>query len=214
LFQIALVPAIISIIILAMVKDKPVAPAKRESFFNAYKYTGKDFRHYLYAAGLFSLAYFSFGFLLLKAYFVGFAIKDVVLLYALFNVAFVIAAPLVGKLGDRVGRRSIILLEYFLYFAMCLGFIFASTKLEIVLLFIVFGIFYAIDESQSKAYIADLERNRRATAIGIYNFFTGIIYLPASLVAGFLWTINPNYAFIFAGLVSIAALVFFSLKKT
>jgi hypothetical protein len=96
---------------------------------------------------------------------------------------------------------------------MCLGFIFAATKLEIVLLFIVFGIFYAIDESQSKAYIADLEKNRRATAIGIYNFLTGIIYLPASLVAGFLWTINPNFAFIFAGLVSIAALVFFSLKK-
>ena len=96
---------------------------------------------------------------------------------------------------------------------MCIGFIFASSKLMVILMFILFGIFYAIDEGQSKAYITDLEQKKKGSAIGAYNFFTGIIYLPASLIAGALWKLDPNYAFGFAAAVSLAALVFFIVKK-
>jgi MFS family permease len=213
LFQIAIVPAIVAVILLALLKDKPSKPSKRKNIFKAYKDTSKDFKHYFYTAGIFSLAYFSFGFLLLKAYHVGFEIKDVVLLYALFNVAFVLFAAPLGKLGDKIGRKKIIALEYIIYFAMCLGFILATTKIQVVSLFVFFGIFYSIDESQSKAYIADMEKTRRATAIGVYNFATGLVYLPASVIAGYLWEINPNYAFVFAGTISIAALIFFISRK-
>jgi MFS family permease len=212
LFQIAIIPAAISVVVLSWVKDKPVRPAKKENIFKAYKNTSKEFKHYLYSAAIFSLAYFSFGFLLLKAFYVGFDIKDIVLLYALFNVAFVIFAVPVGKLGDIIGRRKIIILEYILYIIMCAGFVFAYDKLHIILLFIIFGMFYAIDESQSKAYISDLEKSKRATAIGVYNFATGMIYLPASAVAGLIWMFNPNFAFVFAGIISIIALIFFTVK--
>ncbi len=41
--------------------------------------------------------------------------KDVVLRYALFNLSFVIAAPIIGKLGDIVGRTSIAILSYLIY---------------------------------------------------------------------------------------------------
>lgn len=213
LFQIALIPAVIAIIILILIKEKPAKPVKTENIFASYKNTSKGFKHYLTAAGIFSLAYFSFGFLLLKAYYVGFEIKDVVLLYALFNIAFVLFSAPLGKLGDRIGIDKIIALEYVIYFIMCLGFIFASSKLEIIVLFILFGIFFAIDEGQSKAYISNLEKKSRATAIGVYNFATGMIYLPASIIAGLLWQLNPNYSFIFAGVIAIAALIFFSLKR-
>ena len=213
LFQIAIVPAVLSVVLLAFLKDKPVKPCKKENIFKTYKYMGKGFKHYLATAGIFSIAYFSFAFLLLKAYHVGFAIKDVVLLYVLFNVTFVVFAAPIGKLGDYIGRRKIIILEYLIYTVMSLGFIFATTKTHIISLFALFGLFYAIDESQSKAYISDLEKTRRATAIGMYNFATGIIYLPASIIAGYLWKINPNYAFIFAAIISLAALAFFVLRK-
>jgi MFS family permease len=96
---------------------------------------------------------------------------------------------------------------------MSLSFIFAASKIQVIFLFILFGVFYAIDEGQSKAYITDLEKSRRGTAIGIYNFATGAIYLPASVIAGILWKINPNYAFIFSGLISIVALIFFVSRK-
>jgi len=46
--------------------------------------------------------------LLLRAHDTGFSVTQIVLLYALFNTVCVIAAPLVGLLGDRVGRSSIV----------------------------------------------------------------------------------------------------------
>ncbi|HZX44786.1 MAG TPA: MFS transporter [Candidatus Nanoarchaeia archaeon] len=209
LFLIALVPAAASVIFLLFVKEKPEKKEKRENIFTAYRNLSSGYKHFLKTAGIFSLAYFSFGFLLLKAYIVGFAIEEVVLLYALFNVAFVIFAAPLGRLGDRIGRKKLIVIEYAIYILMSIGFIFASTKMAVIVLFVIFGIFYSIDESQSKVYIADLEKTKRGTAVGLYNFFTGLIYLPASLIAGWLWKINPNYAFIFAGVVALGALAYF-----
>jgi MFS family permease len=78
-----------------------------------------------------------------------------------------------------------------------------------IILFIIFGIFYTIDEAQGKAFIADIEKDRRATAIGAYNFTMGIIYLLASVIAGALWILNPIYAFIFAVVVAFIAMCVF-----
>jgi MFS family permease len=122
----------------------------------------------------------------------------------------VVAAPLVGKLGDLVGRSRIVILGYALYGTINLALLFASSRWEIIVVFAFYGFFYAIDESQSKAFIADIEPERRATAIGVYNFVTGVLYLVASLVAGALWTFSPSFAFALAGLLSLAAIAAFS----
>lgn len=209
LFKLAFISAIIGLGILLMVKDRPSAPKKKEKFFISYKGFSKELKHYISTAGIFSLAYFSFGFLLLKAYLVGFSIKDVILIYTLFNVSALIFSIPLGKIGDYLGRRKIILISYIIYFIISIGFIIASTKIFVIFLFVLFGLFYAIDESQTKAYISDLERKRRATAIGGYNFITGLIYLFASLIAGYLWKINPNYSFIFAAAISLITILFF-----
>jgi MFS family permease len=213
LFLVALVPAVLSIVLLSMVEDKPGIPHPRESMLDSWKALTPSFKRYLITSGIFSLAYFSFSFLLLRAHTVGFSIKDIVLLYALFNIACVIAAPLIGRLSDRIGRAHMIMLGYLLYLLMSLGFAFATMKWQVVVLFLVFGVFYAIDEAQSKAFIADLEHHRRASAIGMYNTVTGMLYLPASLVAGALWLINPASAFLLAAaFASVALLAFLYLR--
>lgn len=207
--MVALVPAILGVIVLGLIKDKPGAKLPRENMTQTWLSMSPEFKRYLIPAAIFSLAYFSFSFLLLRAHSVGFAIKDIVLLYALFNIATVLTSPLIGKLSDRLGRASLILLGYLIYLTMCLGFAFATTKSEVVALFIIFGTFYAIDEAQSKAFIADIELDRRGSAIGLYNFVTGVIYLPASLIAGALWLVQPASAFIFAALVAFSAFLVF-----
>ena len=96
---------------------------------------------------------------------------------------------------------------------MSLGFIFAKEKWEVIILFLLFGFFFSIDEAQNKVFITDMEKDRCATALGTYNFFTGIIYLFASIIAGILWIFNPIYTFIFAAIItSIAMVVFIFLK--
>src|SRR3989344_250995 len=207
LFIFAVVAAALAVVVLALMRDRPGAPHERENIFKAWGTLSKSFKTFLVPAGIFALAYFSFGFLLLKAYTAGFALKDVVLLYALFNISFVVFAVPIGKLGDKIGRKTIIILGYILYIAMALGFIFAQTKWEIIALFILFGIFYTIDEAQVKAFIADLEPIRLATAIGCYTFAVGILYFLASAIAGGLWLLNPVYSFIFAALVDRKSVV-------
>ena len=210
LFWVAMVPALLSIVALSFIKDQPAVHRQRENMFATWNALSPGFKCYLISAGLFSLAYFSFGFLMLRAHSVGFAVKDIVLLYALFNIACVIAAPLIGKLSDRVGRPRMIMLGYTTYMLMCVGFAFASQPWHVVVLFVVYGVFYAIDEAQNKAFIADLELERRASAIGLYNFVTGLIYLPASLVAGALWLLNPAGVFLLAAALACAALLVFA----
>ena len=209
LFWVAFVPAVLGVLVLGLIKDQPDVQHKHESIFTAWKTLSPGFKRYLVAAGIFSLAYFSFGFLLLRANNVGFSVKDVVLLYALFNASFVVAAPLIGKLGDQIGRTRIVVLSYLIYLVMSLGFAFATTKWQIIFLFVIYGAFYSIDEAQSKAFIADVEPERRATAIGVFNFVTGVIYLPASLIAGALWAVHPSIVFILAAFLSLVAITAF-----
>ena len=47
----------------------------------------------------------------------------------------------------------------------------------------------------------------------MYNFVTGLIYLPASVIAGLLWIFNPAYAFIFAAIVAFTAMNAFIFLK-
>ena len=213
LFAVAFVPAVLSVLVLTRITDKPGVARERESVRQSWQQLSPGFKRFLWPSGVFSLAYFSLGFLLLKAHAVGFGVTDIVLLYALFNTTCVLAAPLVGRLGDKVGRSRIIVLGYALYAAINLWLVLASSRWEMVAVFAIYGVFFAIDESQSKAFIADLEPERRATAVGAYNFVTGVLYLPASLIAGVLWTVAPGLAFALAALLSVAAIGVFAVLR-
>ncbi len=213
IFVIAIIAAVASVAVLSLVRDRPGTPHERENLFKAWGTLSAQFKSYLIPASIFSLAYFSFGFLLLRAYTLGFAIQDVVLLYALFNISFVVVSVPIGKLGDWIGRKYIVILGYLVYIVMSLGFVFATQKWQVIILFLLFGIFYSIDEAQSKAFIADIEAARRATALGMYSFATGLVYLPASAIAGALWLLSPAYAFLFAaGITLVAMLVFIATR--
>ncbi len=213
LFWVAFVPAVLSIVLLSLMKDRPGMPHARESVPQNWAELSPGFKRFLIPAGTFALAYFSLGFLLLRAHDTGFSIAQIVLLYALFNTTCVIAAPLVGLLGDRIGRSAIVMLGYAVYGLINVWLIFASSPWQIIAAFAAYGLFYAIDEAQSKAFIADIEPERRASAVGIYNFVTGLLYLPASLVAGALWSTSPVSVFsLAAGLSALAIALFVGLK--
>ena len=209
LFLVAVVPAVLAVLVLMLISNAPGQPHPREGLRQNWQQLSPGFKRFLLPAGVFALGYFSLGFFLLRAHDVGFSMTDVVLLYALFNTTCVVVAPLMGHLGDRVGRSRIVLLGYGAYAGLNLWMVFAGTRWEMIAVFCIYGVFYAIEESQSKAFIADIEPERRATAMGAYNFVTGLLYLPASLVAGALWTLSPSLAFGLATALSLAAMVIF-----
>ena len=213
LFLVAFVPAVMSVWVLTRIPEQTAPVHVREPMRENWHQLSPGFKRFLWPAGVFALGYFSLGFILLKAHAVGFGVTEIVLLYALFNITCVLFAPWVGKLGDRVGRHRIVLLGYALYAGINLWLMTVSTRWEMMAVFAVYGLFYAIDESQSKAFIADLEPHRRASAMGIYGFVTGVLYLPASLGAGALWTLSPEWAFAGSTIVSVLAMSVFVVLK-
>jgi MFS family permease len=195
LFWVAFVPAVRSIVLLSMMKDQPGALHPRANVPRNWAELSPGFKRFLVPAGTFALAYFS----------LGFSVTQIVLLYALFNATCVVSAPLVGLLGDRIGRSTFVMLGYGTYGLINVWLVFASSRWETV----AYGFFYAIDEAQSKAFTADIEPERRASAVGIYNFVTGLLCLPASLVAGVLWATSPMLVFsLAAGLSAVATSLF------
>jgi VIT1/CCC1 family predicted Fe2+/Mn2+ transporter len=48
----------------------------------------------------------------------------------------------------------------------------------------------------------------------MYNFVTGLAYLPASIIAGVLWALHPTYAFLFSTLITFIALCVFLILKS
>jgi len=79
-----------------------------------------------------------------------------------------------------------------------------------LILFALYGMVYAITDGNQRAYVSDLSSEElRATALGTFHTARGLTALPASLIAGFLWQINPSITFIYGAVISIISVVLF-----
>ena len=76
--------------------------------------------------------------------------------------------------------------------------------------FAAFGFVFGVFEVAMRTYTASLVPKRMlAGAFGAYRTLTGLAILISGILLGMLWDINPDYMFIAAGIVSLAAFVYF-----
>ena len=116
-----------------------------------------------------------------------------------------------GKLSDRIGRKKVLVSGYLLFSLTSLGFAFSDSVIEFIVLFALYGIVYAIIDGNQRAFVSDLSSEQlRATALGVFHTITALAALPASLIAGLLWQINPNLTFIYGTVVSVISVVLFT----
>jgi MFS family permease len=93
-----------------------------------------------------------------------------------------------GSLSDRVGRRPLLIVAWIVYAVTYLGFAFATNAWQLWGLFALYGIYYATAEGTVKAWVASLVPvERRGAAYGLLAAASGLLVLPASVLAGFLW---------------------------
>jgi len=74
-------------------------------------------------------------------------------------------------------------------------------------LFTSYGLVYAITQPVSRALIADFSKDINGTAMGLYYFVTGIVTIPAGLLAGFLWDISPSTMFTYVTGIAFLSLI-------
>ena len=164
---------------------------------------------FMLANALFTLGNSSDAFLALRSQNLGLTLLALLLTIVAFNATNAIVAWPAGALSDRIGRRGLIAGAWLVYAACYAGFAVATAAIWVVPLWIAYGTYYALSEGVGKAMVADLAPTEmRATAFGILNTVQGVMILPASLVAGILWSaISPPAPFWFGAGCAAAAVV-------
>jgi MFS family permease len=167
----------------------------------------KRFYVFLAIVLLFNLGNSSDAFLILRAQNLGVGLLAIPLVFALFNFVYAVASVPLGSLSDRIGREKVILLGWFAYALAYLGFALADATWQVWALYAFYGLYYATTEGVAKALVADMvEAAHRGRAYGIYNTALGLISLPASFVAGYLWDkVAPATPFYFGAALALGA---------
>lgn len=209
IFLLAVIPAAIGVALLFFVHDKPKEHREPKPLNLRWSVLDRKLQLFLIIVFLFTLGNSSNQFLILRASDLGFTPAEAILAYLVFNVVYTLGSYPLGKLSDRVGKKKLLVSGYLFYGLVYLGFALLSAKWTVWLLFGFYGLYYAMTQGVEKALIAQIApKDQRGTLMGLHATLTGIGLLPASLIAGFLWsTFGPAIPFYFGGIAGTLAAI-------
>lgn len=212
-FWLSFIPAFIAVLVIIFFvrekkQKKPEIKSEKKFSLNLRQFK-PELRKFILITALFNLANFSYAFFILRAENIGITLALLPMVYLVYNLFYAGLSIPAGNISDRIGRKTVLSFGFFLFGLTSLGFAFFANSITVWLLFAFYGVFMAISDGVSRAYISDIvNAGKRGTAIGVYNSMVGIMFLPANLIGGFLWnSINVYAPFIYAAVVSIIASV-------
>jgi len=209
-FLYSLIPAALGVAILFLARERRVmigVVASERPLSFSWDALPTRLKAFLIVVLLFALGNSSNQFLLLRAKDVGFAPHTVLLLYLAYNIVYALFSYPAGRLSDRIGRKTLLVLGYLFYGLVYLGFALVQNRAHLWSLFAAYGLYIAFTEGVEKALVADIApMELRATLIGLHATFVGIGLLPASFLAGILWdTLGAAAPFYFGGGLGLLA---------
>lgn len=210
IFLFSLIPAFLGVLFLFLVKEKKEAGAViRPRIQLSWRALDRRLRLFLIFTFIFTLGNSSNLFLLLRAKNLGNPLETIILFYLAYNISYAAFAYPAARLSDRVGRKKVLVLGYFFYGLVYLGFALNSAPHNFWLLFSLYGLYIAFTEGVEKALLVDIApADLRATVIGLHGTLVGLGLFPASLFAGMLWKFLGGAApFYFGGIMGISASV-------
>ena len=219
IFLFAFIPGIIAVFVILFIKEKKT-PAKEEepkeiSIKLSFKELPMNLKLFIVVSSIFALGHFGYAFLLLRAVDIGLTDHKAILLYVLFYIVYTVCAIPSGILSDKIGRKPVLRAGYAIFGITSLGLVFTSNIYSILLLFVTYGIFYAMIDGAQRAFVVDLApEHLKATALGTFHTAIGLVALPGGYIAGLLWDkISPETTFIYGLTLAVISLILFTFVK-
>ncbi|MCL2822211.1 MAG: MFS transporter, partial [Firmicutes bacterium] len=164
---------------------------------------------YLIVVFVFCIGKFSKALLLLRALESGYNNQSVMLVYLLLLASTSILSIPFGRLSDRIGRKTVVVLAYFVFSIVYFGFAFWQGIWAMPVLFFGYGIFSALITGAEKAMLVELSpKKSKGTVLGLFGTAQGFGLFLSSIIAGALWTAFGGWLpFVLSGTLGIAAAI-------
>ena len=205
IFLLSAIPGLIAVSILVFGIKEPREKVEPKKLSFDFKACSPVLKRFLWSIAFFNMANFSYAFFILRANDIDVALALIPLVYLVYNLVYALFSIPMGKFSDRVGRRPVLVAGILLFGLTSLGFGYVANQTTIWLLFALYGLFMAVTDGVSRAYVSDLAaENKRGLAFGTYHAIVGITVLPANFIGGVLWQgVSVQAPFIYAAVFSV-----------
>lgn len=188
LLLIAVVPAVLSVLLVAVVREAPLERRRPEPLPITTTGLSPQLLRLIALLTLFGLVNFPDALLLLRAHELGLSTAGVIAAYLVYNAVYAAGAYPAGVLSDRLPRQRIFALGLVFFAVGYVGLGLVDAPWLVFVLLPLYGGFAACTDGVGKAWVSSLApEDRQGSAQGLYQALTGGAILAAGLWAGLAW---------------------------
>jgi len=204
LLYIAIVPAVLSVLLIFLVREKPRTGSRppRQPIFSGFRDLPRRFWRVTAVVVGFGLVNFPDALLLLRLNEIGFGVVEVILAYVTYNLVYALGSYPAGLLADRLPRSAVFGIGLVFFAIGYIGLGLTTDRLTAWLLLGSYGLFAACTDGVGKAWISSMVgTERQATAQGVFQGFSGVAILIAGVWAGLFWGADGRLPLLVSGAV-------------
>ena len=201
LLYIAIVPAVLSVLLIFLVRETP-RTGPRQPIFSGFGDLPRRFWRVTAIVVGFGLVNFPDALLLLRLNDIGFGVVAVILAYVTYNLVYALGSYPAGLVADRLPRSAVFGVGLVFFAIGYIGLGLTSDRVIAWLLLGAYGLFAACTDGVGKAWISSMVGSeRQATAQGVFQGAGGLAILIAGVWAGLLWGADGRLPLLISGVV-------------
>ncbi len=204
LLYIAIVPAVLSVLLVALVREnRRVGPRpERQPVLAGLRDLPRRYWRVTAVVVGFGVVNFPDALLLLRLNEIGFGVVGVILAYVGYNLVYAVGSFPAGVLADRLPRPAVFGFGLVFFAVGYIGLGLNTNTVAACVLIAMYGLFTAFTDGVGKAWVSSLVgADRQASAQGVFQGASGLAVLAAGLWAGLLWGADGRLPLLISGVV-------------